>query len=595
VNDLAAYHEINDDVRIFQKPNKILLMGNPNVGKSVIFSELTGIRVVSSNFAGTTVTYTEGTIQLGGKAYHLIDVPGTYSMEATSEAEAVAVRFMNSNPTAVLCVLDATNLERNIKLGLELQKYNVPIIYILNLVDVAKRHGVEINVELLTKELGAPVIPTVAVKGEGIYGIKEELQRILSNPKDNRCGSCSFCPDSKGNERDVWDRAREIAARVRITMDGKLSFLDRLGRNMLKPWPGIPIAFLIILLSLGVIVGGGKALRAVLLLPLVNDALVPSFKAIFSSFVPEGILLNVLIGEYGIFVIGFEWIIALILPYVFLFYIVFSFLEDSGVLPRLSVLFDNIMRKMGVQGGSMITILMGYGCAVPAIIGSRTATTRKERLIISTVVCFSVPCISQTGALISLFAGFSPLLLILMILLSLTIMVIVSSILGRLLKGKVEPMVIEIPNLLMPNAGAYFKKLMIRMKHFLVEAETPMLISILIAALLKETGLLNYIAVFLEPIVSGWLGLPKDAVIALILGIVRREMAVAPLLAIEGLTALQAFVGGTVSLLYLPCLSVFGILSKEFNAKVAVAIGLSTFVTAFIVAGLINQIAHLFM
>ncbi|HHY91527.1 MAG TPA: ferrous iron transporter B, partial [Clostridiales bacterium] len=131
--------------------------------------------------------------------------------------------------------------------------------------------------------------------------------------------------------------------------------------------------------------------------------------------------------------------------------------------------------------------------------------------------------------------------------------------------------------------------------HFLVEAETPMLISILIAALLKETGLLNYIAVFLEPIVSGWLGLPKDAVIALILGIVRREMAVAPLLAIEGLTALQAFVGGTVSLLYLPCLSVFGILSKEFNAKVAVAIGLSTFVTAFIVAGLINQIAHLFM
>ncbi|NLK27990.1 MAG: ferrous iron transporter B [Clostridiales bacterium] len=592
---MAACHEVNEDIKVYEKPNKILLMGNPNVGKSVFFSNMTGIHVVSSNFAGTTVSYTEGTIQLGNETYHLIDVPGTYSMEATSEAEAVAVRFMDSNPVAVLCVLDATNLERNIKLGLELQKYNVPIVYALNLVDVAKRHGYEINVPLLSQELGAPVIPTVAVKGEGIEEIKEELQKIVSKPSTKSCSNCSSCPGCKSNELNAWDRAREITARVRKKEDGKLSFLDRLGNNMLKPWPGIPIALLIIILSLGAIVGGGKALRATLLLPLVNKVLVPLFKSLFTTIIPEGILLNVLIGEYGIFVIGFEWIIALIFPYVFLFYIVFSFLEDSGVLPRLSVLFDNIMRKMGIQGGSMITILMGYGCAVPAIIGSRTATTKKERLIISTVVCFAVPCISQTGALISLFAGFSPILLLLMILLSLLIMVTVSSILGRILKGTVDPMVIEIPNLLMPNGKAYAKKLMLRMKHFLLEAEVPMLLSIIIAAVLKETGLLNLIAVYLEPIVSGWLGLPKDAVIALILGIVRREMAVAPLLAIEGLTALQAFVGGTVALLYLPCLSVFGILSKEFNTKVAVMIGISTVISAFVVAGLINQIAHMFM
>ena len=591
---MSGCHDINEDARVYEKNNKILLMGNPNVGKSVFFSDMTGIHVVSSNYAGTTVTYTEGTLKLGDATYTLIDVPGTYSLEATSEAEAVAISFLNSKPVAVICVLDSTNLERNIKLGLELQKYNVPIVYALNLVDVAKRHGYEINVGLLSQELGAPVIPTVAVKGEGINELKEALKGIL-NLSRSGCSNCSSCPGCKGNELDIWDRAKEIADRVRIKVDGELSFLDRLGRSMVKPWPGIPIALLVIILSLGAIVGGGKALRATLLLPLVNKVLVPFFKNLFTLIVPEGILLNVLIGEYGIFVIGFEWIIALIFPYVFLFYVVFSFLEDSGVLPRLSVLFDNIMRKMGVQGGSMITILMGYGCAVPAIIGSRTATTKKERLIISTVVCFAVPCISQTGALISLFAGFSPLLLILMLLLSFVIMITVSGILGRVLKGTVDPMVIEIPNLLMPNAKAYGKKIMLRMKHFLVEAEVPMLLSIVIAALLKETGLLNYIAIYLEPIVSGWLGLPREAVIALILGIVRREMAVAPLLAIEGLTALQAFVGGTVALLYLPCLSVFGILSKEFNTKVALAIGCSTVVTAFVVAGLINQIAHLFI
>ncbi len=593
---MASCHDLNEDINVYNKPNKILLMGNPNVGKSVFFSYLTGINVVSSNYAGTTVTYTEGTLKLDDETYTLIDVPGTYSLEATSEAEAVAVGFMCSNPVAVICVLDATNLERNIKLGLEIKKYNVPIVYALNLLDVAKRHGTAIDVNLLSRELGAPVVPTVAVKGEGIDKLLDELKRVIKNPeKAFDCEGCKTCPNCAGDSLNKWDRAKEIAAKVRTKTEGKPSFLDRLGDSMIKPWPGIPIALIVIVASLGAIVGGGKALRAAALLPLVNNVLVPLFHKLFSAFVPEGILLNVLVGEFGIFKIAFEWIIALILPYVFLFYVVFSFLEDSGVVPRLSVLFDNIMRKMGIQGGSMITILLGYGCAVPAIIGSRTATTKKERLIISTVVCFAVPCISQTGALISLFANFSPILLILMLLMSFFIMFVVSFILSRTLKGKVDPMVIEIPNLLVPNGKAYGKKLMIRMKGFLVDAEVPMLISIIIAALLKETGLLDYIAVYLEPIVSGWLGLPKDAVIALILGIVRREMAVAPLLAIEGLTALQAFVGGTVALLYLPCLSVFGILTKEFGPKVAITIGFSTVVSAFAVAGIINQVAHLFV
>lgn len=582
---MASCHDVQLDSRVDHDPKRILLMGNPNVGKSVFFSQLTGLDVISSNFVGTTVTYTEGTIELNNEKYTLIDVPGTYSLEATSEAEAVAVQFVSSKPRAILCVLDATNLERNIKLGLEIQRYNVPVIYALNMVDVAKRHGLEIDIAQLSRELRAPVVPTIAVKGEGFTDLKAELAKLVSQP--------SASPRFVGTELDAWRRAKDIARRVRNQASEELSFLDRLGEAMLKPLPGIPIALLVILLSLGAIVGGGKALRALLLLPLVNDVLVPFFKGLFAMFIPEGILLNVLIGEYGIFVIGFEWIIALILPYVFLFYVVFSFLEDSGFLPRLSVLFDGIMRKMGVQGGSMITILLGYGYAVPAIIGSRTATTKKERIMISAAVCFAVPCISQTGALISLFAGFSPILLVLMLLMSFVIMFTVSFILGRVIKGEVDPMVIEVPNLLMPNPKAYAKKLMLRMKGFLVDAEGPMLISIVIAATLKETGLLELIAGYLEPLVSGWLGLPRDAVVALILGVVRREMAVAPLLAIEGLTALQAFVGGTVALLYLPCLSVFGILTKEFSVRFAVAIGLATTTTAFLVAGIINQVAQL--
>lgn len=268
---------------------------------------------------------------------------------------------------------------------------------------------------------------------------------------------------------------------------------------MMKPFPGIPLALLIMILSIGVVVGAGKALRAAVLLPLVNQVLVPFLRTLFTSFIPEGMLLNILVGEYGIFVISFEWIIALILPYVFLFYVVFTFLEDSGYLPRISVLFDNVMRKLGIQGGSLINIVMGYGCAVPAIIGSRAASSRKERLLISTAVCFAVPCISQTGALISLLGSYSFGLVAVMILFSLVIMVIATLTAGRLIKGEVAPLIIEVPNLLIPEPKAYGRKLLIRMKHFVYDAELPMMISIVIAALLKETGLLDTIAVYAEP------------------------------------------------------------------------------------------------
>src|SRR5690606_9276551 len=143
---------------------KILLMGNPNVGKSVVFSKLTGVHVDSSNYAGTTVDYTVGDINFGSKQGVLIDVPGTYSLEATNEAEKVAVSLLEEGADAVICVLDATHLERNLGLAFELKEYPIPVVYCLNLMDVAERHGIKIDAEKLSEELGSPVIPTIAIK-----------------------------------------------------------------------------------------------------------------------------------------------------------------------------------------------------------------------------------------------------------------------------------------------------------------------------------------------------------------------------------------------------------------------------------------------
>jgi len=573
-------------------------MGNPNVGKSVFFTELTGIHAVSSNYAGSTVSFTQGNISLGGQEYTLIDVPGTYSLkEASSEAEAVALQFANSGAVAIICVLDASNLERNLRLAIDLRKYKTPLIYVLNLMDVAERKGIAVNSKLLSDELGAPVIEAIATKKQGIDTIRQHLEDIVKNPKgcpETHCDKCYKCHVNQMDKYgDAWAASKAVCRKTCLKINEKPSFLDKLGDAMVKPFPGIFIALLVIAATIAVIFFGGEGLHIPLTM-LVDYLIVPFFENLFSSFIPEGVFLNILVGEFGIFVITFEWILAIIFPFVLMFYVAFTFLEDTGFLPRISVLFDNIMRKLGVQGGSLIHILMGYGCAVPAIIGSRAASSRKERIVIATAICFAIPCITQMGALVSLTAGYAWWMLPAMLLFSFVLFVVVAIIASKFIKGKVDPLLIEVPNVLIPSPRAYGRKLLSRMRHFLKDAQGPMMIAILFAALLAESGILGIIADAAQPIVSGWLGLPAEAVTALILGIVRREMSVAPLLALD-LTSLQAFVGGAVALMYIPCLSVFAVLAKEFKAKIAIFITLSTVVTAIVIGGLINQIGQIFV
>ncbi|HHU50411.1 MAG TPA: ferrous iron transporter B [Firmicutes bacterium] len=590
-------HLIAEDSKVLAKENKILLMGTPNVGKSVFFSALTNVHVISSNYTGTTVSYMEGSYQVGDTQYTLIDVPGTYSLAATSVAEEVAIRFMCSNPAAVLFVLNAADLEGSVKLALEVMEYDVPVVFALNLMDVAERKGLKVNVKLLERELGAPVIPTVAVKGRGLDQITKTFAQILGAerpaPGERACASCAGCAGygvTAGNDGlEYWERARQIVRKVVSRTDAQPNFLDRLGDALLRPWPGLPLSLLILLVSLGIVVGGGKALRAVLLLPLVNQVIVPFFERLITPLNLHPVLHNILIGNYGVLRISFEWILALVMPYVILFQIQFALLEDSGVLPRIAVMFDNLMRKLGVQGGSLIHIFLGFGCAVPAIIGTRTATTHKERLMVTAMVCFAIPCISQTGALISLLSAYSIWLLLATALTGMAVFVTVAMALRKFLKGSVDPLILEVPNLLLPEPRAYFKKLWVRIKQFLVEAEGPMLIAVFIAAILAETGALKGLGELLKPVVSGWLGLPEGAVMSLILGIIRREMSVAPLLGLN-LNPLQMYVGAVVSLLYLPCLSVFGIIAKEFNARTAVVITVGTTLTALFVGGVMNHL-----
>ena len=422
------------DIETATASKRILLMGNPNVGKSVLFFKMTGVQVEISNYTGTTVGFTKSRMQLGDEEVDFIDVPGTYSLESTSEAEDVAVKFLESKPTAVVCVLDSTNLERNLRLALQIKEYNIPMLFVLNLMDVSKRQGINIDVKQLERELGARVIPAVAVKDQGVDDIRKELTKLIKDigDEDNRIRPKG---ESLSNE-ELWNRAAEIAGRVQSFTRVEKNILERLGELTIQPWPGIPIAILVMVLSLALVVGIGKGIRALILLPFVNDVYAPLVTKMISTFIGPGILRNILVGEYGILIKMVEWPLALILPYVFLFYVVISFLEDSGYLPRIGVLMDAILSKLGVQGGSMIPILLGYGCAVPAVIGTRAATTLKERLLVTLMVCFAVPCVSQTGAFISLLGDYSVFMLVTVYLISLLTMVVVAKIADRVIKDK---------------------------------------------------------------------------------------------------------------------------------------------------------------
>lgn len=565
---------------------RFLLMGNPNVGKSVVFSKLTGKQALSSNYAGTTVTVAQGEIDFCGSKAVLIDVPGVYSLEAISPAEEVAVDILQKGADMIICVLDATNLERNLYLALQLVKTGLPIVFALNFMDILEQKGLNIDTTILEKELGWPVIPTAAISNQG-------LRDLLATAFD----IAQKVNDKSSKEVDVysqvdWEEVERVVEKVQKQKEIIISFWDRLGEQMIKPFPGLPIAFLAMMLVVAIVVGGGKAIRSVLLLPLIDRLYVPVITRAVDSFVPTGIFRNFLVGEYGILIKGVEWPFGLILPYVFLFYIVLSLLEDTGYLPRLGVLLDGLLNKLGIHGGNIIPLLLGYGCAVPAILGTRAATTIKERLVVSSLVCLAVPCVSQTGAFIALLGARSWLVLILVYAISLFAIFLGGLALNRIIPGQSDAIVMELPNLLVPDIHALKKKIFIRTKHFMLEAEIPMFLGIGVAAFIAETGILNSIAHLVQPVVTGWLGLPKEASISLILGVIRRELAVLPLLDMD-LNTLQLLVGAVVALFYIPCLSVLGVLVKEFGVRTAILIMIFTIVVAFVLGGIINNIGTL--
>ena len=564
---------------------QILLMGNPNVGKSVIFSRLTGVNVIASNYPGTTVEFTRGHMKLGDEQVEIIDVPGTYDLDPTSPAEEVAVQMAREGDL-IIDVVDATNLERNLNLTLQLLQDEKPVVVVLNLWDETRHIGISIDVKRLREILGVPVIPTCAITGEGIKELVSEIPNARAN-------SFRYDPEKR------WEKVGEIVGQVQKITHRHHTFLERLEDLSIKPATGLPLALITLFVIFQIIRFIGEGLIGFIFEPIFEKLWAPLMMQV-SGLLGPGFLHDVLIGRLvegqidfveslGLLTTGLFVPIAMVLPYVFSFYLVLSFLEDSGYLPRLAVLVDNLMHKFGLHGLAIIPMMLGLGCNVPGAMATRVLETRRERFIAATLMAIAVPCMAQMAMVAGLIGrhgakGFGLVFGSLFL-----VWVVLGILLNRFSKGESPEIFVEIPAYRMPYWRALAKKLWMRVRGFLREAIPFVLLGVLATNILYSLGIIQFIGRLTAPIVTGVLGLPRDAVGALIIGFLRKDVAVGMLLPL-GLDLSQLVVASVVLTMYFPCIATFAVLIRELGIADMMKSAAIMISSALIVGGLLNLI-----
>jgi ferrous iron transport protein B len=547
-------------------PMKILLMGNPNVGKSVIFSRLTGLTVISSNYPGTTVGFTEGKIRIADKEAELIDVPGTYSLHPTCQAEEVARNMFQEEPDFIINVLDATNLERNLFLTLQILEKGVPTVLVLNMWDEAQRKGFHLNIPEISEALGVPVIPLVAISGEGI----KELVRELKILKDKGFKSSKF---STLNDDGRWSFIGKLLSDAQQIEHRHPTIQEKLERASVHPVYGIIIAFIVIILTLQVVIGLGELMISYLLDPLYYQYYGPFITQFISSIFPSGVLHEILVGtgyqyetSFGLLTTGVYVEFAVVLPYILSFYLILGILEDMGYLPRLAVLIDSLMHRVGLHGFSIIPIILGFGCNVPAVLSGRILEGKREKFIATTLIVLSVPCMAQTAVIIGLIGSYGLQYLAVVYGTLFLLFISMGVVLNRLMPGESPEIFVEIPPYRIPHLKTLLQKTWIRVKGFVIEAVPFIFLGILAINLLYIIGVMDFLTVILTPIMSKLLGLPPDAIGALVMGFLRKDLATA-MLAPLNLSIKQLVVASTFLAVTFPCIATFVVLIKELGVK----------------------------
>jgi len=627
----------------------IALAGNANVGKSVVFNELTGSNQIIGNWPGKTVERAVGKLSFEGKCIEIIDLPGIYSFSTYSMEEIVSREYIAfEKPDVVINVVDASVLERNLFFTIQLKEMNVPMIVCVNQIDLAKQKGIIIDTEKLSAALGVPVVSTVAIRGEGLHELMEiatevaekkcEIKNITLKygaEVENRIKNLNDLIDDKNlnlgypsrwvaikllendpeirklvedQSREVvnyaYDMAREIEdihsepsfsviASERYFLANQFAYGAQL-ESKIKITFSERLDRLVTHRIFGYVISAMVIGGLLLWTFIVGDFLSNLLSNAFSFFQPvnpettgtlKAILWN---GAFGGIVAG----VTLVLPFVIPFYMMLSLIENSGILTRVAFMMDSAMHKIGLHGKALIPMILGYGCNVPAIESTRILETRRERLLAAFAITFA-PCAARTIVILGLVAVFVNIWWAIALYgIDILVMFVLGRIAYKVVPGEPSGLIMEMHTFKVPSISVAAKQTWSRTKSLIYVVFPVYIIGSAIIQGLYALGFLTPVANALAPITVFWLGLPVIAGVVLIFGAVRKEFVLLMLVALFGtnlaavLTPIQFVILALVSMLFLPCLATLTILLKEFGGKATAIIALANIVTALIVGGI---------
>lgn len=633
---------------------KVMLVGNPNVGKSVLFSSITGRYVTVSNYPGTTVEVSRGNAKISGKRWQVIDTPGVNSLLPHSEDERVTRDLlMEEGGHKVVQVADAKNLRRALLITLELAEMGLAQVLVLNMEDEARDLGIQIDVRKLSEILGVPVVTTVATRRKGIDRVIQCLERpevgsctttfpqeieqavaaleplLPEAPISRRSlalmllgGDETLSPwlNARVTEKDVA-RIAEICRTLQAMYKEPVSYvinrhrlrkadqiveqvmrkeaprghrrLEYLGDLSMHPLWGFPI-LLAVLFIVYLAVGkfGAGFLVDLMEENLFGEILVPWTQRA-AQHIPVPILRDLLVGQYGLVTMALTYALAIVLPIVGTFFLTFGILEDSGYMPRLAVLVNKAFKLVGLSGKAVLPMLLGLGCDTMATLTARILDTKRERILVTLLLALGVPCSAQLGVILGMLGGLSGTAVMVWVAVVISTMLAVGFAAARVLPGEEGAFVLEIPPMRIPQLGNILVKTLARIEWYLKEAVPLFVLATLILFVLDRMAALGALQSISQPLVHSWLGLPERTTEAFLIGFLRRDYGAAGLYALSRqgeLDPAQVLVSLVTITLFVPCVANLMMIFKERGWRTAVCIVLVIFPVAFAVGGLLNQV-----
>jgi ferrous iron transport protein B len=570
---------------------KVLLAGNPNVGKSVIFGLLTGRYAIVSNYPGTTVEVARGEGTLNRRRVTVVDTPGINSLLPTSEDERVARDILLAGDCdAVVQVADSKNLSRALLLTLELGEMGLPVVLALNMADEALSRGIEIDARRLGERLGVPVVSTVAIERKGIHALvaaipdarvprlsaryPKPIDEVLRQAEETLpfaggrravaamalAGDETLAPWLKENlspearlrlaglrtrmERRYEEPVASLLHRARLEAVERLAAeytvrrgkirasgaAARLGAAAMHPVYGLGVLALV-LAGMWLFVGG---LGAGVLVGFFENTLFgkfinPAAVWLFERFVPWAPVRELFVGEFGLITMGITYSVAIILPIVTTFFLAFGLLEDSGYLARLALMMNRLFRLMGLNGKAVLPMVLGLGCDTMATMTTRILETRKERLVTTLLLVLAVPCSAQLGVIAAMMAVLPLSALFLWLGVVLGVLVSVGWLAARVLPGKGSDFVLEVPPMRRPTLSNIAVKTLGRVEWYLKEAVPLFLLGTVLVFAFDKLHVLGFLREAGAPVVQSFLGLPAAATDAFVMGFLRRDFGAAGL------------------------------------------------------------------